>query len=151
MNNEFIGKEKEALMDMIGSTVAELNRTVFTSGTLRVRLYEDIMPKFTKELAVLLSITNCDQSKNIEMKTQEKQVIHLGITDIRCSRIKGESSLSVPIVNSENSIIQVFKGIVYGSQNDKTFHFINSTLRPRKLWSIFWRILLPSCGFYVVK
>ena len=78
MNNEFIGKEKETLMDMIGSTVAELNQTVFTSGTLRVKLYEDIMPKFTKELAVLLSITNCDQSKNIEMKTQEKQVIHIG-------------------------------------------------------------------------
>ena len=36
MNNEFIGKEKETLMDMIGSTVAELNQTVFRIKNLLI-------------------------------------------------------------------------------------------------------------------
>ena len=57
----------------------------------------------------MLSITNCRQAKSIDKKTSERHVLHLSITDIGCSRMKMATSLSVPMTNVENSIVQAIK------------------------------------------
>ena len=49
------------------------------------------------ELAAVLSLTNCDEAKTLDQKANERNVIHMSITDIGCSRIQSSSTLSVPL------------------------------------------------------
>ena len=63
------------------------------------------------DLAGVLSYTNCRQSKSLNKKANERNVIHMAITEIGCSRFKGPTSISVPLVNNSNSIIQTVKDL----------------------------------------
>ena len=94
------------MYEMIKKLVADLNQNVFTVGNLIVRIYEDKVPKFTRELSALLSITNCHESHELDKKASKKQVIHMSITGMKCSRIRSSTSLSVPMVTPDMSIVQ---------------------------------------------
>lgn len=111
MNSGFLSADQEPIENLVGSLIAELDETVFVNGKLSVAFYKDEMPRFTKELAAMLSITHCQQSKSLDAKARERNVIHLAITDIGCPRIQGPSSLSVPLANIENSIVQTVKDL----------------------------------------
>ena len=106
MNKEFIGQNRNSMYEMIKTSVADLNQNVFTVGNLIVRIYEDKVPKFTRELSALLSITNCHESHELDKKASKKQVIHMSITGMKCSRIRSSTSLSVPMVTPDMSIVQ---------------------------------------------
>ena len=106
MNKEFIGQNRNTMYEMIQKSVADLNENVFTAGTLIVRIYEDKVPKFTRDLTALLSITNCHESHELDKKANQKQVIHMSITEMKCSRIRSSTSLSVPIVTPDMAIVQ---------------------------------------------
>ena len=94
------------MYEMIKKSVADLDQNVFTVGNLIVRIYEDKVPKFTRELSALLSITNCHESHELDKKASKKQVIHMSITGMKCSRIRSSTSLSVPMVTPDMSIVQ---------------------------------------------
>lgn len=111
MNSGFLVSDQESIENLVSSLIAELDETVFINGKLSVAFYKDEMPRFTKELAAMLSITHCQQSKSLDRKARERDVIHLSITDIGCPRIQSSSSLSVPLVTTENSIIQTIKDL----------------------------------------
>ena len=106
MNKEFIGQNRNTMYEMIQKSVADLNENVFTAGTLIVQIYEDKVPKFTRELTALLSITNCHESHELDKKANQKQVIHMSITEMKCSRIRSSTSLSVPMVTPDMAIVQ---------------------------------------------
>ena len=106
MNKEFIGQNRNTMYEMIKKSVADLNENVFTTGNLIVQIYEDKVPKFTRDLTALLSITNCHESHELDRKANKKQVIHMSITGMKCSRIRSSTSLSVPTVTPDMSIVQ---------------------------------------------
>ena len=54
------------------------------------------------DLAAVLSFTNCRQAKSLDKKANERNVIHLSITDIGCSRIQSSSTLSGTIHRFHN-------------------------------------------------
>ena len=97
---------------MVSSLIAELDQTVFRSGVLAATFYEDpSLPRFTKELTAVLSLTHCSQAKDLDKKASERNVVHLSITDSGCSRLSSASSLSVPLVTIENSVVQTLKDL----------------------------------------
>ena len=106
VNKEFVGENRNTMSEMIQKSVTDLNENVFTSGNLIVRIYEDKVPKFTRELTALLSITNCRESHELDKKANKKQVIHMSITGMKCARIRSSTSLSVPMVTPDMSIVQ---------------------------------------------
>ena len=98
------------MYEIIQKSVADLNENVFTTGNLIVQIYEDKIPKFTRELTALLSITNCHESHELDKKANEKQVIHMSITEMKCPRIRSSISLSVPMVTPDMAIVQGMYG-----------------------------------------
>jgi hypothetical protein len=133
LNKAFLGKDKDAIVNLVDSLIAELDVSVLVSGSLAIKIYEDETPKFNKgqynyvlafmaskkrflgisyqDLAAVLSITNCKQVKSLDKKARQRNVIHLAITEIGCPRIKTKSSLSVPLVTNQNSIVQTIKDL----------------------------------------
>ncbi len=48
INSKYLGKDTEALSNMVESLVLELDETVVKSGTMFAKVYTDELPKFTK-------------------------------------------------------------------------------------------------------
>ena len=63
------------------------------------------------ELAAVLSLTNCEQAKYLDQKANERNVIHMSITNLGCSRIESPSTISVPLVNTPNALVQAVQDL----------------------------------------
>ena len=62
-------------------------------------------------MAAVLSLTNCKQARSLDKKANERNVIHMSITDIGCSRIQSSSTISIPLVNTPNAVVQTIKDL----------------------------------------
>lgn len=112
LNRNFLGKDYQSVMNLVSSVVSEIDDSVLTIAAMSVKFYEDVAPKFTKDLAALLTISNCRQVKSIDKKARQKNVIHMAVTEKGCSRLNSPSSIMVPVLDNGNAIVQTFQDML---------------------------------------